>query len=66
MPGVVITAKLVTKPFASVTLTAFGSFKQLFGAGAAATPTVKIPFASGTVSGLAVTIARDDGDTAMV
>ena len=66
MPGVVITAKLVTKPFASVTLTAFGSFKQLFGAGAAATPTVNRPFASGTVSGVAVTIARDEAETAIV
>jgi hypothetical protein len=63
VPAVVVTPKLVVKPFASVTVIAFGSFKQLFGAGAAATPTVKSPFASSTIGGFTETMLLDEVDT---
>jgi hypothetical protein len=65
VPAVVVTPKLVVKPFASVTVMALGSVKQLFGAGAAATPTAKMPFASSTIGGFTDTIALDEAETVM-
>ena len=65
VPGTVVTANEALRPVLSVTVIAFGSFKQLFGAAAAVTPTVNMPFAPRTMGGFAETIALDDGDTTM-
>ena len=65
VPAVVVTPKLVLCPRLSVTVTALGSFKQPLDAGAEVALTVKIPFASRTNAGLAVTTALDDGETVM-